>query len=146
MALGKRIRDHRLHLGWTLEKLSQKSGVDIGTISALEKRDSKKSEFAVAIARGLGLSLEQLETGEIPTNTAARPSEPLTLPDLLEMVHDKMGELPEADREAMAGLVSGYINAKSENTREAMMAGIKRLCQVEHHNGGAPLAQKSKAA
>ena len=79
-------------------------------------------------------------------NPAPTFTPPLTLPDLLETVRDKMGELPEADREAMAGLVSGYINAKSENTREAMMAGIKRLCQVEQHNGGAPPAQKSKVA
>ncbi len=46
--------------GWTLEELSDASGVDVGTIGALEVRDSKRSEKFPAIAKALGLTLEQL--------------------------------------------------------------------------------------
>ena len=60
MPLGKQIKKYRLAHGWTLEELSDRSDVEVGTISALEVRDSKRSEKAPAIAKALGLSLEQL--------------------------------------------------------------------------------------
>jgi len=60
MALGKQIKKYRLAHGWTLEELSDRCDVEVGTISALEVRDSKRSEKAPAIAKALGLSLEQL--------------------------------------------------------------------------------------
>ncbi|HEY0842439.1 LexA family transcriptional regulator [Methylotenera sp.] len=61
MAIGKNIRFHRkVRLGWTLERLETESGVDRGTISALEVRDSSKSDHFQKIAQGLGLTLEQL--------------------------------------------------------------------------------------
>jgi phage repressor protein C with HTH and peptisase S24 domain len=61
MAIGKNIRFHRkVRLGWTLERLELESGVDRGTISALENRDSSKSDHFVSIAKGLGLTIEQL--------------------------------------------------------------------------------------
>ena len=61
MALGNRIRYYREKAGLTLEQLSERSGVDIGTISALENRDSSRSKFATPIAKGLGMSVEMLE-------------------------------------------------------------------------------------
>lgn len=61
MALGARIRYYREKAGLTLEQLSEKSGVDVGTISALENRDSSRSKYATALAQGLGMSLEMLE-------------------------------------------------------------------------------------
>lgn len=60
MALGKQIKKYRLAHGWTLEELSDRCDVEVGTISALEVRDSKRSEKAPAIAKALGLSLEML--------------------------------------------------------------------------------------
>jgi phage repressor protein C with HTH and peptisase S24 domain len=60
MALGANIRRHRIASGLTLEQLSDRSGVDVGTINALENRDSRRSSYAVAIARGLGMTAEQL--------------------------------------------------------------------------------------
>lgn len=60
MALGKQVKRYRLFHGWKLEDLSLKSGVDVGTISAIEVRDSKRSEKAPALAKALGLTLEQL--------------------------------------------------------------------------------------
>jgi len=61
MAIGKNIKFHRkIRLNWTLADLENKSGVDGGTISALENRDSSKSDYFERIAHGLGLTMEQL--------------------------------------------------------------------------------------
>lgn len=60
MALGSRIRFYRQKLHWTLEQLSELSGVEVGTISALEKRDSKRSEFGGRIAKAFGMTLDEL--------------------------------------------------------------------------------------
>jgi transcriptional regulator with XRE-family HTH domain len=60
MATGKQIKHYREKLGWTLAVLSEVAQVDIGTISALENRDSKKSEFFPALAKAMGLTIEQL--------------------------------------------------------------------------------------
>ncbi|MEJ2800606.1 S24 family peptidase [Comamonadaceae bacterium PP-2] len=61
MALGSRIRYYRQKANITLDDLGERSGVDIGTISALENRDSKRSQYASKIAAGLGMTLEMLE-------------------------------------------------------------------------------------
>ena len=60
MALGKQIKKYREQLGWTLEVLSEKSGVEVGTISAMENRDSQRSKYAQALAKALGLTLDEL--------------------------------------------------------------------------------------
>lgn len=60
MALGKQIRRYRAALGLTLEQLEARTGVGVGTIAALEGRDSERSKYAARLAAGLGLSLEQL--------------------------------------------------------------------------------------
>lgn len=60
MALGKQIRKYREQIGWTLHKLSEASDVDIGTISALEHRDSERSKYFPAIAKAFGFTLEEL--------------------------------------------------------------------------------------
>jgi len=62
MAIGKNIRYHREErLKWTLEQLSERSGVDVGTISALEVRDSSRSKFFSKIAEALGMTTADLE-------------------------------------------------------------------------------------
>jgi SOS-response transcriptional repressor LexA len=66
MTLGERIRQRREALGLTLEQLSERCGVDVGTISALENRKSKRSEYAAQIASGLGLTMEELLSGVAP--------------------------------------------------------------------------------
>jgi hypothetical protein len=37
--------------GWTLEKLEEESGVAVGTISALENRDSSRSQYFPQLAK-----------------------------------------------------------------------------------------------
>lgn len=60
MALGKQVRKYRERAGWKLETLSFKSGVEVGTINALENRDSSRSKFAPQLAKAFGLTVEQL--------------------------------------------------------------------------------------
>lgn len=55
MALGARVRFYRERLGLTLEQLSDASEVDVGTISAIENRDSERSKFTGKLAAALGL-------------------------------------------------------------------------------------------
>lgn len=60
MAIGKQIKHYREKLDWKLEQLSFLSGVEVGTISALENRDSARSKFGPPIAKAFGLTMEQL--------------------------------------------------------------------------------------
>jgi transcriptional regulator with XRE-family HTH domain len=78
MATGNQIRKYRNKLGWTLEYLSEKSGVDVGSISALEIRDSQKSKFFSKIAKAFGITSDQLEnvsTDWLSTSNAAPPAQ-----------------------------------------------------------------------
>lgn len=63
MATGKQIRAYREIKEWTLDDLSRESGVDVGTISALEVRDSFRSKYFQPIASAFGLTVEQLSDG-----------------------------------------------------------------------------------
>lgn len=76
MALGAEVRKQRKKRGWTLEELERRSGVSRGTISALEKRDSNKSQYAQALAQAFGLTLSQLLEPErrISNADTSRPS------------------------------------------------------------------------
>lgn len=78
MALGNNIRDLRNAQGLTLEQLSELSNVEVGTISALENRDSKRTQYASAIARALGVSVEQLE--QSPPSSEANRTSPASPP------------------------------------------------------------------
>lgn len=60
MATGSNIKKLRNLAKLTLEQLSDKSGVDVGTISALENRDSQRSIYFQAIARAFGISTDEL--------------------------------------------------------------------------------------
>lgn len=60
MGIGTQIKKYRLQAGWTLERLSEVSGVEIGTIGALEARDSSRSKYFPAIAKALGMTVEEL--------------------------------------------------------------------------------------
>ena len=52
--------------------------MDVGTISALENRDSKRSQFGTAIAKAMGVSLEDLERGNFDST---QPLTPRTIED-----------------------------------------------------------------
>ncbi|WP_367274506.1 helix-turn-helix domain-containing protein [uncultured Variovorax sp.] len=126
MALGKQVRHYRSGLGWTLERLSEESQVDVGTISAIEQRDSRRSQFGVALARGLGLSLEQLldeSVDHLPallagaTPNAPSPTKPSNSPSPITQwpferitPHEWRG-LSDADHGLVEAYVRGLIDA-----------------------------------
>ena len=60
MATGSNIRTLRNLAGLTLEQLSELSGVEVGTISALENRDSSRSKYFPAIAQAFGITTDDL--------------------------------------------------------------------------------------
>lgn len=63
MSLGSQVEKYRNQvLKLKFSQLSDLSGVDVGTINAMEKRDSNRADIraAIAIAGALGLSLEEL--------------------------------------------------------------------------------------
>lgn len=78
MALGKNIQARRKHLKISQEALSELTGgkVSQGAISALEKRDSSSSEHAPLIAKALGISLDELTTGEVSEFKSAHRDKP----------------------------------------------------------------------
>lgn len=68
MPLGDNVRALRTLAGLTLEELSERSGVEVGTISALEKRHSTKSQFAADLASALRVSPEVLMADTLPAD------------------------------------------------------------------------------
>lgn len=67
MSLGAHIKAARKAAGLTLEALSELSGVKIGTLSALEVRDSVRSEYAPQIAHALEMTADDLYAGKVPS-------------------------------------------------------------------------------
>jgi transcriptional regulator with XRE-family HTH domain len=60
MNLGSNLRKFRQEAELTQEELAKLSGVDQQVISAIEKRDSKSSGHAPALARALGKTVDEL--------------------------------------------------------------------------------------
>jgi transcriptional regulator with XRE-family HTH domain len=88
MALGAKFRKLRLDNEWTLEMVSERCGVDVGTISAIEKRDSSRSKYATKIAKAFGLTVEQIEDDNYIDSTATR------IQDAAEAIQHAEPELP----------------------------------------------------
>jgi len=109
MALGKRIRYLRDRLGWTLEQLAERSGVDVGTISALEVRDSTRSKYARQIAAGLGVSLDELFS-EQPQDALKSISITDNWP-FKKIKREDFEQLSPAQREAIEDWVISQISA-----------------------------------
>lgn len=124
MSLGKQVRKYREKLGLTLEKLSDLSGVEVGTISALETRSSQRSKFAPRIAKALGLTVEQLldeAHDHLDTPNPFRPKHETTRHVVAEASHPWpfKGVTPEqyylrlsdGDRREVLGFVKGLLRA-----------------------------------
>jgi len=127
MALGKRIRYLRDRLGWTLEQLAERSGVDVGTISALEVRDSARSKYARQIAVGLGVSLDELFS-EQPQD--ALKSIPTTDNwPFKKIKREDFEQLSPAQKEAIEDWVISQISAffvHAQPTPQRISAGERR--------------------
>jgi transcriptional regulator with XRE-family HTH domain len=131
MALGSHIRHHRTARGWTLEQLSEKSGVDVGTIGALEIRNSQRSKYAAQLARALGLSLEQLLEQPSGAATSKYASAPIPIKKTLEepqspaygptwplrgiAPNDYFELLTDGDREQVNAFVSALLHLRKSS-------------------------------
>ena len=77
MSLGQNLRRLRAQRELTLAKLAELSGVEVGTINALENRNSVRSQYAPALAKALQVSLDELvgntphQAGETPQSKQA---------------------------------------------------------------------------
>lgn len=60
MSLGLQLKKYREAARLTYGELEELSGVGTASLNALEKRNSKRSEHAPAIAKAFGLTLDQL--------------------------------------------------------------------------------------
>lgn len=60
MSLGLQLKKYREAARLTYGELEELSGVGTASLNALEKRESKRSEHAPAIAKAFGLTLDQL--------------------------------------------------------------------------------------
>lgn len=88
MRLGSKLRARRLALGWTLETLSEASGVDVGTISAIETRNSERSKYFPALSKALGVTIEELMSAGATEQPAppGRHHQPQAAVDAMEPV------------------------------------------------------------
>lgn len=66
MAMGQRIQRALDHLKLKQTWLCERAGIDAGALSALIRRDSKRSEFSGQIADALGLHHRWLQSGDGP--------------------------------------------------------------------------------
>lgn len=116
MALGNRIRYYREKAGLTLDQLSERSGVDVGTISALENRGSSRSKFATPIARGLGMTVEMLEDESQDLDVLALMASPI-----LAVPPSSAGIAPSKNGAPM----EGYVRLQHLSPRPSMGAGCE---------------------
>lgn len=70
MGIGHKIRALRDARKWTQAKLGEIASVEQATISALETRDSTRSEYIAPLARALGVPLDELVALSVETLVA----------------------------------------------------------------------------
>jgi len=137
MALGKTVKALREARGWTLKDLSKRSGVPIGTIGALEVRDSVRSEYAPKLAIGFGILLEELlpatatatltaPTGTLSAAGSASKQWPATVNTaqcatdtiaIVDTLLDKMAATDQTDR-AMIGATLAALAANPHDAKK----------------------------
>ena len=119
MAIGAQIRRHRIAQGLTLPELSAASGVEVGTISALELRDSARSKYFSPLAKALGFSIEELENEGSKTEArviAAVPIVPVPItPFAQDPAMDDLASLPTEEQV----IFRSQLKAAAERNRAA---------------------------
>jgi transcriptional regulator with XRE-family HTH domain len=87
---GDRIRDFRKDLGWTLDKLSEKTNLSKGFLSDIEgNKRNASTENVLKIANAMGASLDYLLRGEQAKGTRTR--EPVQIPSTLSIFAEEEG-------------------------------------------------------
>lgn len=87
---GDRIRDFRKDLGWTLDKLADKTKLSKGFLSDIESNKRNAStETVLKIANAMGASLDYLLRAE--QTKATRNREPVQIPSTLSIFAEEEG-------------------------------------------------------
>ena len=87
---GDRIREFRKDLGWTLDKLAEKTNLSKGFLSDIEGNNRNAStENVLKIANAMGASLDYLLRGE--QASASRKREPVQIPATLSIFAEQEG-------------------------------------------------------
>jgi hypothetical protein len=121
MSLGKNVRALRLARGWELEDLSRKSGVKVGTISAIEMRESKRSQFAPQLAAAFELTVERLMANEISVCASSAFGEGEMLPTGGKVEASNVTALPAPALRGLDGVLAEL---------QAVVDGLSPLLQV----------------
>lgn len=85
MGMGGKIKALRLAKGWSQGHLGSLAGVEQATLSALERRDSTRSEYFVPLARALGVTFEELRSLSVEALLSCRAPAPATSPPAREV-------------------------------------------------------------
>lgn len=127
VSLGSQIRHYREGLGLTLEALSERSDVEVGTINALENRGSNRSQFASQLANALGLSLEELldESVDYLDRLRKRPMRLLQAAEPTPVWRDSSWPFTSFSRGDLATL-SAEEHASIEGFVQGLLAARKR--------------------
>lgn len=156
MSLGNTIKQMRESRKWTLEDLSKRSGVPIGTISALEVRNSVRSQYAKDLARGFGISLDDLESGidatppapssaiattssqpvqsvdrepNIPRFAPGRMGSESRVEKLLSLLAEDLQDVEPAKRDAVVSVMTALIKSPTDTS---LIAALKALMEPAH--------------
>lgn len=125
MATGKQIRHYRLKLGWKLEQLTEASGVDVGTISALEQRDSSRSKYFKDIARAFGITQEQMDD-----ETKDYPLHPPSMAAVTHIASEKQAHYDiNANGDAWTIEAVAILGRLTEEDRRAAVLNLRNFVQ-----------------
>ena len=137
MALGKTVKTMRKARGWTPQELSNRSGVPVGTIGALEVRNSVRSEYSAQLAKGFGVSLEELfdntlnvkelekNASETNVNKETVTTDNVAIDVALKVLSEALDQTDPALRDGLAGMLSSL--AKYPSNPELLGALTKML-------------------
>ncbi len=111
MGLGRNLAKLRADRGMTLDDLSAASGVGRSAIHAIEKRDSRTSAHATALARAFGITVDELLGEDVPAAAAGLPLvECLSDPEVGQAIDD-LRDLAKLDPDTRARILSDLHNA-----------------------------------
>ena len=108
MAVGSLIEAWLGKRGWQLADLARRSSVDLKTLAALRRRDSKRSEFVPQIAAAFGLTVDAFLAG--PASLTPGGAAPMRLTPLEEQLVALYRDLSHDRQEDLISLAQRWHN------------------------------------
>ena len=156
MSLGHKLRELRKAKQLTLERLSELSGVEVGTISALEQRNSKRSQYTSALAKGLGVPVDDLydcpptvasvvyQALDTPSANVSFASEgvvskfdsPMSVKRCVEYLANQISKSNAANRKVISACLEAIVmNCDDEVMIANMVATLEATMQTKQAHG-----------